>query len=174
MIIHLQFGFSQFIIFREDLWNFSQSEHIVGPGSHPEYPNGTKNRNFVEDHPRNFPAKFGSNWPSGFGEAAWNVKSLQTTDFWSRWTKNQSLNQTDVLPVQDGGTPSQTPLLLHVRELEPPVMENPLSHWYVITVLGRYTADDCVNDPLPTRSGMGQLITEIIYWLKNNDFNFEH
>jgi hypothetical protein len=31
-----------------------------------------------------------------------------------------------------------------------------------------------VNDPLPTRSGMGQLITEIIYWLKNNDFNFEH
>jgi hypothetical protein len=33
--------------------------------------------------------------------------------------------------VQAGGTPSQTPLLLHVRELEPPVMENPLSHWYV-------------------------------------------
>jgi hypothetical protein len=39
---------------------------------------------FVEDHPRNFPAKFGSNWPSGFGEEAANVKSLQTTDFWSR------------------------------------------------------------------------------------------
>jgi hypothetical protein len=34
MIIHLQFGFSQFISFRkEDLWNFGQSEHI-GPGSH--------------------------------------------------------------------------------------------------------------------------------------------
>jgi hypothetical protein len=32
--------------------------------------------------------------------------------------------------VQAGGTPSQTPLLLHVRELEPPVMENPVSHWY--------------------------------------------
>jgi hypothetical protein len=31
---------------------------------------GTKNRNFVEDHPRNIPAKFGSNWPSGFGEEA--------------------------------------------------------------------------------------------------------
>jgi hypothetical protein len=45
-----------------------------------EYPTGTKNSNFVEDHPRNIPAKFGSNWPSGFGEEAWNVKSLQTTD----------------------------------------------------------------------------------------------
>jgi hypothetical protein len=40
--------------------NFSQSEHIIGPGSHVEYPTGTKNRNFVEDHPRNIPAKFGS------------------------------------------------------------------------------------------------------------------
>ena len=96
MILHLQFGFSQFISFREeDLWNFSQSEHIIGPGSHVEYPTGTKNSNFVDDHPRNIPAKFGSNWPSGFGEGAWNVKSLQTTDdgrqvmaIWSRWTKN--------------------------------------------------------------------------------------
>ena len=94
MIIHLQFGFSQFISFREeDLWNFSQSQHIIGPGSHVEYPTGTKNSNFVEDHPRNIPAKFGSNWPSGFWEEAWNVKSLQTTDngcqvIWSRWTKN--------------------------------------------------------------------------------------
>jgi hypothetical protein len=26
--------------------------------------------NFVEDHPRNIPAKFGSNRPSGFGEEA--------------------------------------------------------------------------------------------------------
>ena len=31
-------------------------------------------------HPRNIPAKFCSNWPSGFGEEVWNVKSLQTTD----------------------------------------------------------------------------------------------
>jgi hypothetical protein len=31
---------------------------------------GTKNSNFVEDHPRSIPAKFGSNWPSGFGEEA--------------------------------------------------------------------------------------------------------
>ena len=98
MIIYLQFGFSQFISFREeDLWNFSQSEHIIGPGSHVEYPTGTKNRYFAEGHPRNIPAKFGSNWPSGFGEEAWNVKSSQTTDakvmaivpmdFWCRWTK---------------------------------------------------------------------------------------
>ena len=104
MIIHLQFGFSQFISFREeDLWNFSQSEHIIGPGSHIEYPTGTRNSNFVEDHPRNIPAKFGSNRPCGFGEEAWNVKSLQTTDdgrqvmaivhldLWSRWTKNVCL-----------------------------------------------------------------------------------
>ena len=105
MIIRLQFGFSQFISFREeDLWNFGQSEHIIGPGSHVEYPTGTKNSNFVEDLPRNIPAKFGSNWPSGFGKEAWNVKSLQMTDnrrrtpsdgnnshgplVWSRWTKN--------------------------------------------------------------------------------------
>ena len=71
VIILLQFGFSQFISFREeDLCNFSQSEHIISPGSHAEYPTGTKNRHFVEDHPRNIPAKFGSNWPSGFGEEA--------------------------------------------------------------------------------------------------------
>ena len=102
MIIHLQFGFSQFISFREeDLWNFSQSEHIIGPGSHIEYPTGTKNSNFVEDHPRNIPVKFGSNRPSGFGVEAWNVKSVQTTDdgrqvmaivhmdLWSRWTNKK-------------------------------------------------------------------------------------
>jgi hypothetical protein len=29
-----------------------------------------KNRDFVEDHPRNIPAKLGSNWPRGFGEEA--------------------------------------------------------------------------------------------------------
>jgi hypothetical protein len=77
MIIHVQFRFSQFISFREeDLWNFSQSEHIIGLGSHIEYATGTKNSNFVEDHPRNIPAKFGSNRPSGFGEEAWNVLPL--------------------------------------------------------------------------------------------------
>ena len=76
MIIHLQFGFSQFISFREeDLWNFSQSELIIGPGSHVEYPTGTKNSDFVEVHP-----KCGSNWPRGFGEEASNVKSSHMTD----------------------------------------------------------------------------------------------
>ena len=106
MIIPLEFVFSQFISFREeDLWNFSQSEHIIGPGSHIEYPTGTKNSNFVEDHPRNIPAKFGSNRPSGFGEEAWNVKSLQTTDdgrqvmaivhldLWSRWTNKRNIKR---------------------------------------------------------------------------------
>jgi hypothetical protein len=39
----------------------------IGLGSHIEYPTGTKNSNFVEDHARNIPAKFGSNRPSGFG-----------------------------------------------------------------------------------------------------------
>jgi hypothetical protein len=123
MIFHLQFGFSQFISFREeDLWNFSQSEHIIGPGSHIEYPTGTKNSNFVEYHPRNIPAKFGSNRPSGFGEEAWNVKSLQTTDdrqqttddgrqvmaivhmdLWSRWTNNglQDKNHTATWDVME-------------------------------------------------------------------------
>jgi hypothetical protein len=42
--------------------SFSQSKHIIGPGSHVEHPTGTKNRNFVEDHPRNIPAKLGSQW----------------------------------------------------------------------------------------------------------------
>jgi hypothetical protein len=42
----------------------------IGPGSHVEYPTGMKNRNFVEDHLRNIPAKFGSNWPCSVGEEA--------------------------------------------------------------------------------------------------------
>jgi hypothetical protein len=42
----------------------------LDPISHIEYPTRTKNSNFVEDHPRNIPAKFGSNRPSGFGEEA--------------------------------------------------------------------------------------------------------
>ena len=101
MIIHLQFGFSQFISFREeDFWNFSQSEHIIGHGSHVEYPTGTKNINFVEDHPRNIPAKFGSNWfQSGFGEESLQmtddgrqVMAIVHMDLWSRWTNKHQLN----------------------------------------------------------------------------------
>jgi len=100
MIIPGQFGFNCPSGFREeDLWNLSQSEYIIGPGSQVEYPTGTKNRNFVEDQPRNIPGKFGSNWPCGFGKETWNVKSWQMTDdirqvmaivhldLWSRWTK---------------------------------------------------------------------------------------
>jgi hypothetical protein len=54
------------------LYKLYVSEHIIGPGSHIEYPTGTKNSNFVEDHPRNIPAKFGSNRPS--------ITSRQTND----------------------------------------------------------------------------------------------
>jgi hypothetical protein len=43
---------------------------LVHLDRHIEYPTGTKNSNFVEDHPRNIPAKLGSNRPSGFGEEA--------------------------------------------------------------------------------------------------------
>ena len=67
----MKFGFSQLINFRiQDFWKFSQSDHIIGPGSNVEYPTTTKNSNLVENHPRNIPAMFGSNWPNGFGEVA--------------------------------------------------------------------------------------------------------
>ena len=62
MIIHVQFGFSQYISFREEeLCNFSQSEHIIGPGGHVEYQTGTKNSYFVVDHPKNIHVWFGFN-----------------------------------------------------------------------------------------------------------------
>jgi hypothetical protein len=68
-MIKAKLGFSQFISFREeDLWNFSQSEHIIGPGSHVEYPTGTKNSNFVEDHPMNIHVQFGFNNICSFWE----------------------------------------------------------------------------------------------------------
>jgi hypothetical protein len=108
MIIHLQFGFSQFISFREeDLWNFSQSKHIIGPGSHIEYLTGTKNSNFVEDHPRNIPAKFGSNrhWfqrrslkcekfiddRQQTTDDGCQVMAIVHLDLWSRWTNKYCL-----------------------------------------------------------------------------------
>jgi hypothetical protein len=100
MIIPLQFGFSQFISFgEEDLWNFGQSEHIIGPGSHIEYPTGT----FLL-----------SSVPIGQVVSEkklemWKVYRRQTTDdrwqttddgrqvmaivhmdLWSRWTNNNS------------------------------------------------------------------------------------
>ena len=39
-------GFQQ-----EDLKNFDQSEHIMGPGSHVGFPISAKYKNLVYDHP---------------------------------------------------------------------------------------------------------------------------
>ena len=39
--------------------NDSQSEHVIGPDSHVEFPIYTKNTNLVEDHPMNIYGKFG-------------------------------------------------------------------------------------------------------------------
>ena len=49
--------------FRRDLWHFSHSEHIIGPGGHVL---NSIRQNFVEIHPRNIPARFSSKWPNGF------------------------------------------------------------------------------------------------------------
>jgi hypothetical protein len=38
----------------------------MGKCSNAFFSETTNNRTFVEDHPKNIPAKFGSNWPSGF------------------------------------------------------------------------------------------------------------
>ena len=78
MIFHLQFGFSQFISFREEI-SANQSILLALAAILNIRLERKTVSNFVEDHPRNIPAKFGSNRPSGFGEEAWNVKSLQTT-----------------------------------------------------------------------------------------------
>jgi hypothetical protein len=42
----------------------------MGKCSNAFFSETTNMINFVEDHPRNIPAKLGSNWPSGFGEKA--------------------------------------------------------------------------------------------------------
>jgi hypothetical protein len=39
-------------------------------GSHLGFPNGIKNRNFIEDLPMIIPGQFGSNCPSGCREEA--------------------------------------------------------------------------------------------------------
>jgi hypothetical protein len=70
MVLYTLYVFCSDMKFKMAATAFSQSEHNIGPGSHVEYPTETINSNFVEDHPRNIPAKFGSNWPSGFGEEA--------------------------------------------------------------------------------------------------------
>ena len=53
---------------REDFQSFNQSEHVIGSGSHVEFPIYTKNTNLVEDHPMNIYGKFGLNLFSGFRE----------------------------------------------------------------------------------------------------------
>ena len=60
---------------QEDFQVFNQSEHVIGPGSHVEFPIYTKNTNLVEDHKMNIYGKFGWNLFSGFREEELNVKS---------------------------------------------------------------------------------------------------
>ena len=47
-------------------FNFDQSEHIMGPGSHVGFPISAKNKILIYDHPMNISAKFGSNLFCGF------------------------------------------------------------------------------------------------------------
>ena len=72
MNIHVQFGFNHTCVFVVS--EKKAFEHF------PIGSNVNKNRNFVEDHPRNIPAKFGSNWPSGFGEKLHCLKCEKFTD----------------------------------------------------------------------------------------------
>ena len=76
MIIPAKSQFNWLVGFwQEDFLNFSQSEHVIGPGSHVEFPIYTKNTNLVEDHPMNTYGKFGWNLFCGFREEELNVKS---------------------------------------------------------------------------------------------------
>ena len=76
MIIPANSQFNWFSGFwQEDFQGFNQSEHVIGPGSHVEFPIYTKNKNLVEDHPMNIDGKFGWNLFSGFREEELNVKS---------------------------------------------------------------------------------------------------
>jgi hypothetical protein len=54
---------------------FQQSEHVIGPGSHVEFPIYAKNTNLAEDHPMNMSGKIGWYLFSGFREEELNVKS---------------------------------------------------------------------------------------------------
>jgi hypothetical protein len=95
MIIHLQFGFSQFISFREeDLWNFSLSEHIVGRGSHVDYPTQTKNRKFVEDHPIGILVSEKKLEMWRFTDDGSQVMAIVSMDLWSRWTNEKHKKNT--------------------------------------------------------------------------------
>jgi hypothetical protein len=75
MIIPVKSQFNWFSGFwQEDFQGFNQSEHVIGPGSHVEFPIYTKNTNLAEDHSMNISGKFGWNLFSGFREEELNVK----------------------------------------------------------------------------------------------------
>jgi hypothetical protein len=76
MIIPAKSQFNWFGGFwQEDCQDFNQSEHVIDPGSHVEFPIYNKNTNLVEDHSINIYGKFGLNLFSGFREEETNVKS---------------------------------------------------------------------------------------------------
>jgi hypothetical protein len=83
MIIPAKSQFNWFSGFwQEDFQGFNQSEDVIGPGSHLEFPIYTKIipiytkiTNLVEDHPVNIYGKFGWNLFSGLREEELNVKS---------------------------------------------------------------------------------------------------
>ena len=60
---------------QEDFQGFNQSEHIIGPGSHVEFPIYNKNTYLVDDHPMDIYGKFGWNLLSGYREEELNVKN---------------------------------------------------------------------------------------------------
>ena len=79
MIIPAKSQFNWFGGFwQEDFQGFNQSEHVIGPGIHVEFPIYTKNTNLVEDHPMKIYGKFGWNLFSGFREE--RVKCEKLTD----------------------------------------------------------------------------------------------
>ena len=76
MIIPAKSQFNWFGGFwQEDFQGFNQSEHVIGPDSHVEFPMYTKNTNPVEDHPMNISGKFHCNLFSCFREEELNAKS---------------------------------------------------------------------------------------------------
>ena len=58
----------------QDFWNLDQSEHIIGPGSHVEFPISINLKNLVKEHLPNISAQFGWNLFGGFREEDENVK----------------------------------------------------------------------------------------------------
>ena len=102
-----------FVFYIFPIWYCAKTMSCIG--SHLGFRIGIRNPNFLEDLQMIIPGQFGFNcsivrtyyWPSGFGEEAWKVKSLQTTDdglqvmaivpmdLWSRWTKKLITNSED-------------------------------------------------------------------------------